>query len=234
MKRNTIYAFLVSLALMFSGCGSNDKVDYTLKDVNNSVIEAKPGKFTVTNLAFKTLIPFVKSAYTDVAVELSNFKFQAAGCVINSIDYAPNPLLLDGSKGSQKTLTISGTVASDCNATAYTLMGDQKISLGKEEETSTGLLLLSTSLDENGNPGSATTPTTPVVDGNYSFYNIPPVITIDKAATTTSFAIQVIDRKLKGVPGMPVTITAYDTAYGKIQPQAVTTDADGYANFNYT
>ncbi len=240
MKKNIVYAFMVAMALILSACGSNDKVDYTLSDVGNDVIEVKAGNFTITNLSFETIIPFVKSADADVVIELTDFNFAATGCVINSIDYTPNPLILDGSKGSQKSLTISGTVASDCNATAYTLIGDQKISLGNENETSTDVLFISTTLDTDGNPGAVIDVTDPLVpgagDGEYIFFDPPSSLTITKPSTVYNIAVQLVDSDAKGVVGETVYIQAYaptDTL-GKITNLSVVTDQNGYANFEYT
>ncbi len=240
MKRNIIYAFFVSLALMLSACGSNDKSDKSLKDFENAkVFTAEAGSLTIgNNLEFSTSIPFKKLEGSDLRVEFSNFDLKLAGCELDGpVTYSPSPLVLDGGKGSQKSITVSGKVKDDCNATGYKLSADKKITLEGQSKTTTGEDILDVKLDANGNPigsGNPTNPNNPIVDGNFSFFNVPSSIVINKASTEYPISLQLINKALKGESGKTIDIIVFDSKFGKLKNQTVTTDSSGWANFVYT
>ncbi|HFU76950.1 MAG TPA: hypothetical protein ENK68_00405, partial [Epsilonproteobacteria bacterium] len=119
MKKNILYTFMVTVALLLSGCGSNSKSDKNLKDLEGvNLFETEAGSLNINNLNFKTSIPFTKLEGSDVGVELSNFNLTIAGCELDGpVTYSPNPLILNGSKGTQTSITMSGKVKNTCTAT---------------------------------------------------------------------------------------------------------------------
>ncbi|SFV53876.1 putative invasin [hydrothermal vent metagenome] len=234
MKRNSIYAFIIAIGLMLSACGSNSRPDGGEVIIGKNLFKATPVAIALNNLDFNTRIPFTKDIDKDVRLEFKNFKLELEGCDIDNVSFTPDPLILDGSKGSQKSLAIIGKVTNDCIPTAYSLTADKTITQGSKSKTITGENILSTKVDANGNPVVSIDPNNPVVDGNFSFYNVPSSIVIDKAAKEYPIKIQLIDNALKGVSGKTVQILAYDVRYGEISDMTVTTDSNGFANFIYT
>jgi len=236
MKKNSIYVFIIAIGLILSACGSNDKPDGTGGGANGTkLFEAKPAKVTLNNLDFSTLVPFVKKVDQNVKLEFTNFRLDLEGCDLDGdVAFAPDPLVLNGTKGSQKPLAIIGKVKNNCTPTSYHLVADKTISTGGKSKTIKGEQLFSTKLDANGNPVGSLDPNKPVVDGNFSFYNIPSSVTINKTETEYPIKIQLIDKATKGVSGKTVEILAYDVRYGEIKEMKVTTDDNGFANFLYT
>ncbi|WP_296823234.1 hypothetical protein [Sulfurovum sp.] len=225
---------MLAIGLILSACGSNSKPDGGPNPIGK-LFKTAPVAVTVNNLDFSTMVTFTKDIDRDVGLEFTNFKLELEGCDLdgNAI-FTPDPLVLDGSKGSQKSLDLSGKVKTNCTPTAYRLVADKIIREGRESKTIAGEELLATKLDGNGNPIDTINPGTPTVDGNFSFYNVPSSITIDKAAKEYPIKLQLIDRDTKGVAGKSIEILAYDVRYGEIKEMKVTTDSNGFANFVYT
>jgi len=237
MKKNIIYAFFVSLALMLSACGSNDKSDKSLKDFENAkVFTAEAGSLTIgNNLEFSTSIPFKKLEGSDLTVELSNFDLKLTGCELDGpVIYSPSPLILDGGKNSQKSITVSGKVKDDCSATGYKLSADKKITLEGQSKTTTGEDILDVILDENGNTVGTVDP----IDGGKTTLTLsnattPLVVNNDNEVKTIS--VDVVGSNGIGVADQDVSITVIKGAkFGSItSASTVKSGPNGKVNFLY-
>ena len=231
---------LTMLALIITGCGSNDKTgddspagSLPSTSVLGDFFSVTPSQIMMNGLNYNLLLPFEKKAEKDVKIEIDNFSFSLTGCDVNTSKFIPESIVLDGAKGSTKDLVIMGDVKQTCIPNAYKLVGDVTISAGGKSKTLSQQTLVETSLDADGNPNGSTDPNNPTVDGNYSLYNVASTIAISKAATEYAVRAQLIDKQFKAVPGKIVEILAFDSNFGSFKEMAVTTDASGWANFIY-
>jgi hypothetical protein len=92
----------------------------------------------------------------------------------------------------------------------------------------------STVTPANPTDGGTITPSTPNVDGNFSFFNVPSSLTVSAASKVYPIKLQLINKAIKGVSGKTIEILAYDNRFGEMTSMSVTTDANGFANFEYT
>jgi len=239
MKKNIIYAFFISLALFLSACGSNDKSDKNLKDfLNTKVFSAEASSLKIdNNLDFSTSIPFKKLEGSDLKIEFSNFNLNLTGCeLVGPVVYSPSPLILDGGKDSQKSITVSGKVKEDCNATGYQLSADKKITLEGQSSSTFGEDILNVTLTADGNPigsGSPSNPNNPTGNENFTLSNITPSITVKKASQKAEIMVDLVDAKNNYVPGKEIKITSLG-AFGSVDAGTATTNEAGRAIFNYT
>ena len=240
MKKRFLWMMLTMLALIITGCGSNDKAggDSSAGSLPSASVLADfltvtPSKISMNGLDYNLVLPFIKKADSSLKIEAKNFSFSLTGCDVNTSNFIPSSILLDGSKGSIKQLAIMGDVKQTCIPNAYELIGDVVISAGGKSKTLTHQVLVQTNVNSNGNPNGGNNPTGPSVDGNYSLYNVASTVAISKASTEYAVRAQLINKQLKAVPGKIVEILAFDSRFGSFKEMAVTTDASGWANFIY-
>ncbi len=240
MKKRFLWLMLTMLALIMTGCGSNDKTgsDSTSGSLPSTSIlgdffSVTPSQIMMNGLNYNLLLPFEKKAEKDVKIEIDNFSFSLTGCDVNTSKFIPESIVLDGAKGSTKDLVIMGDVKQTCIPNTYKLIGDVIISAGGKSKTLTQQTIIESKVDADGNPNGTTDPNNPTVDGNYSLYNVASTVAISKAATEYAIRAQLIDKQFKAVPGKIVEILAFDSKFGSFKEMAVTTDASGWANFIY-
>jgi len=236
MKKNIVYAFMVTLALLLSACGSNDKSDRSLKDFEGiKIFSAEAGSMNISNLAFKTSIPFTKLENKDVGIELSNFDLSLNGCELDGpVTYSPSLLSLDGAKGSVKSITISGKVKNDCNVKGYGLKADKKITLEGQSAITKSINIMNVALDANGNPVGTVDP----IGGGETTLTLmnattPLVINNDNEVKTIS--VDVVGSNGIGVADQNVSITVINGVnFGSLtSASTVKSGQNGKVNFFY-
>jgi len=134
MKRNTIYAFLVILALVFSGCGSNSLEDATGSEGTTSTsgnIITSLQSITIDKNSGNILANVnVTSTYASTVVAtLSSMDITLGGCplVSGSVVANPSTVTLD-ENASTKDVVLSGTMTDpECIPASYQLTGSNTI-----------------------------------------------------------------------------------------------------------
>jgi len=130
MKRNTIYAFLLTLALVFSGCGSNNIEDATGGKGTTSTsgnISTSLQSITIDKNSGNVLANVnITSTYASTVVAtLSSMDITLGGCplVSSSVSATPSTVILDAN-ASTKDVVLSGTMTdTSCVPTSYQLTG---------------------------------------------------------------------------------------------------------------
>jgi len=233
MKKYILYSFITLVAAFsLAGCGSNAISDDG-NGVNTSVLEVIPGKVDKNGLGFRINMPVIKKLDQSVNLKLDNFDLDLNGCSVNAVQVNPDPLLLDGSKGQSKTITVSGQLLQDCTPTSYILYADETITEAGKSKILQRVKLVEALLDVNGNP-TATTNTNPS-GAEYRLTNPSTPLVINQSNEIKNITVGVVDKLGVGVEGIMVKVTAInDPKYGVIESaSSVRTDSSGRAAFSY-
>jgi len=233
MKRNTIYAFLVTLALVFSGCGSNSLEDATGGSGNAGTTPT--GQITTT-LQDLTIDKNTRSIVASVALTstyastveatLSSMDIVLGGCTLqsDSLSVNPNTVTLD-SNASTQNVSLSGILTdAECVPSSYQVTGTNNIlenSIVVTEDFATNVAAIDAA-DVTIEDSSQITlnVVTKQLDINDSG--------IDKNITITVLKGQV------GEANQNVVITNISSIVGSFSSTIATSDASGDAVFSYT
>ncbi len=232
MQKNIFLILTFLLVFVFSGCGSNSKVDAT----NEESISVDQ----VVEMQFNSIVPypngrdftlklnFVKNIDSNYHVTLNEYGLSVNGCSISDTTptYSPATLELDGGIGSQESLEITGRFDTNCTILGYTFTATQTVTKDGNEEKSD----YSSTFDYDNPAGGNITPPS---ENGYSFYNATTPLIVNQFSTTYPIKVQLTNYGFTA-PGKQVILKAFSNTLGSMNTYNVTTGADGYANFEYT
>jgi len=231
MKRNTLYAFFVTLALVFSGCGSNSLEDATgsgSATPTTGNITTSLQSITIDKNSGNALANVnVASTYASTVVAtLSSMDITLGGCplVSGSVVANPSTVTLD-ENASTKDVVLSGTMTDPtCIPTSYQLTGTNR--LLENGETS----IESLATDVIAIQESAIT----IEDSSQVTLSVVTQrLDINESGVSENITIRVLKGQV-GEAGQNVIITDVSSVLGSFDSSTATSDAAGDAVFTYT
>jgi len=230
MNKKSLYTLFITMALVFSACGSNEKEDGLSSgggssvsgNVNSSIVGMT---IDTSNGNFSTDMT-VSSGYADsVTATLSNMDIILNSCSImpGTLSVVPSSTVLNATNPS-KNLTITGTLQDPaCIPTSYQVKGTVVLAQGGETTTE-----------------SFTTKSTNIPSNFIIFENVANLklevldkrIDINETGIMKEIRLRVTKGNL-GSPQKGIKISSTVT-HGSFTPLVVETDDAGDAIFNYT
>jgi len=233
MKKNIFLILAFLLIFVFSGCGSNSKVDSTNGgSINTEQFVEMQNNYIVTDESgrnFELTLDIVKKLDSNYLVTLDGYGLSVNGCTISATtpSYSPATLKLDGGVDSVETLYITGTFDTNCTILGYTFTATQTVTKDSNVDKSE----YSSTFDyDNPNGGGNITPPS---ENGYSFYNATTPLIVNQFSTTYPIKVQLTNYGFTA-PGKQVILKAFSNILGSMNTYSVTTGEDGYANFEYT
>ena len=230
MKRNSIYALIVTIALMLSACGSNSKVDPVDPgdiDVTGAITtELQSITIDKNSGAIQANVTISSTYASSVVATLNNIDITLGGCslVPGSVSANPDTVTLDTTTPS-RDVVLTGTMTDpSCVPTSYQLMGANTLLAEGQTFTET-FTTESEDIDPNsiidGALNSVLTVTDPangILDINISGVEQPIILHLSEGAAS--------------IVGQNVEVVGTPAA-GSFFASAVATDENGNATFIY-
>ncbi|MEA1954427.1 MAG: hypothetical protein U9O24_08560 [Campylobacterota bacterium] len=231
MKKNLFLLLTFLLIFVFSGCGSNSKVDGIPDSSTDEIAAVEMVQNYIVknsnNLDFTLALPFTKKLESKYLVTLDGYGFTVNGCTMSATpSYEPAVLTLDGGAESQETLYITGTFDTNCTVFGYTFTATQTVTKDGNLDKSD----FSSTFSYDDPDGGDIAP--PSSDG-YTFFNATTPLEITKFNTAYPLKVQLINNEYIAT-GEEVELKAFNSNLGSVKEYKVTTTKEGYANFEYT
>ena len=233
MQKNIFLLLTFLLVFVFSGCGSNSKVDGSsegststtqfVEMKNNTIVPHDNGR------DFTLKLDFVKKLDSNYLITLDGYALSVNGCSMSKVtpSYSPSSLKLDGGMNSTEILYITGTFDTNCTILGYTFTATQTVTKDSNVDKSE----YSSTFDYSDPDGGGDI--TPPSENGYSFYNATSPLVVKQFSTTYPIKVQLTNNGFTA-PGKQVVLKAFADTLGSMNTYSVITGEDGYANFEYT
>jgi len=230
MNRYIKILTLLSALIGLTACGTTSE---EVGAKNQLTVETKRALINKehTNLSLDFTI---RNDYSqDIKVEVKDLSIAVSPCVVKGVKMTPTEIEFSPSLKQQN---VNALIEFDdsCIPKSYAILGLNKLILNGEsnqlsyqspKKDFVAKVVESSSTSEGSNSN--------VEKKDYTFYNTPAPITVDKANQEYIFKVQLINSKSIGVASEVVSVLAYDITYGEIKQMTVATDANGFATFNF-
>ena len=207
--------------LLLSGCGSDNISDTPTQEEAGSAVEINGGEIVVSDTNFTLSMALVKQLDSSYTVAFSDFDLLLEGCSLKNVIFSPSTVTLDGRLGSAQTLRVSGDFETKCLAKKYQIYSTRRVTKGTQVQEDS----ISIAYETQTNDITAT-PTN-------GFLNATTPLQVTQPSQEQEIKVQLV-KNGDIATAQEVKLLPFDSQYGGVSSYTTTTQADGYATFNYT
>ena len=234
MKRQMIYAFMVTVALILSACGGN-----SIEDKSNGLTPTNPnatGKITTAlqgltidkntgDVAANIVVTSSYESTTTATLDKMNLSLGGCPFVNGSVQANPGTVTLNQTNPSRNVVLSGKMMDANCIPTSYQLSATNTLVDGKGKQTIGKFVGVSQAI----NPSQITTNDSSVLSLSVATKQLD----INESGVEKNITVNVLQGSV-GAANKKVKITSLSGISGSFAAQSITSDAAGDAVFAYT